>query len=131
MVGVFQLPERAGRIDVVAGVDSDLLTVESSDVGDLGVEMDVGDEWCHDALRLECGGDVLHVLGFAHALGGEAHQLSAGIDDAACLCHAGLSVVGVGSGHRLHTDRFGATYGQVTDVGNGSRSSFHKLDIGK
>ena len=82
LVGVLQVLERAPGIYVVAGVDAHFLAILGSDVGGVGGEMNIGNEGLSVAVGLETGRDVAHVLGLAGALGGEAHELATGIDDA-------------------------------------------------
>ena len=99
LVGVFQLLERAGRIDVVAGIDAHLLAVLCGHVGHTGVEVNVGHERLRVAVVFQPGRDVAHVLSLARALRGETHQLAACVDDALGLSHRALRIVGVGGGH--------------------------------
>ena len=111
-VGVFELSEGACRIDIVAGVDAHLLAVQRRHVGHLGVEVYVGDEGRGISGIAQGLGDVLHVLGLAHALCRQSYQFASRPDDAYCLFHACLGVVGVCGGHRLHA------YGVVAADGN-------------
>ena len=115
-VGVLVFDEASGRVDVVAGVDAYLLGIECGDVGHVGVEVDVGHERCVEAVGAYARIDVLQVLGLALALRGEAHELTAGLDDALGLRYAGLSVVGVGGGHRLDADGVVAAHVECADV---------------
>ena len=42
LVGIFQVLERAARIDIVARIDAHLLAIEGSDIGGMGREVNVG-----------------------------------------------------------------------------------------
>ena len=49
LVGIFQVLEGAGGVDVVAGIDAHLLTVAGGHVSHVGVEMNVGHQRLHVA----------------------------------------------------------------------------------
>ena len=102
-VGVVDVSECAGGVDVVAGVDAHLLGVECCHVCDARVEVYVCHEGCGDGVGAQSGTDVFEVFGLACALCGEAHKLASGTDYALSLCYARLGVVGVGGRHGLHT----------------------------
>ena len=123
LVGVFQMFEGTAWVDVVAGIDADLLAVLCSDVSGMCREMNVGHQWCIVAVSLQSGRDILHVLRFASALSGETHQFTTSINDALGLSHASLSVVRVRSCHRLDTDGVIATDGDITYVTSRANSS--------
>ena len=106
----------AGWVDVVAGVDAHLLGIERGDVGNMRIEVDVGHERRLVAVGAYAGIDILEVLGFARALCGKTHQLSACLDDALSLGYAGSGVIGVGGGHRLDADRVVASHVDGTYV---------------
>ena len=129
LVGVFQVFERAGGVDVVAGVDAHLLAVAGSHVGHVGVEVHVGHQRRRVAVGPQPPGNVLHVQRFAAPLGGEAHQLAAGIDDALGLLHAAFSVVGVDGGHRLHADGVVAADVEAAHVGHRANSSYTHISL--
>ena len=116
LVGVLLMHKLAGRVDVVAGVDAHLLGIERGDVGYMRVEVDVGHERRLVAVGAYAGIDILEVLGFARALCGKTHQLSACLDDALGLGYAGSGVIGVGGGHRLDADRVVASHVDGTYV---------------
>ena len=79
LVGVFEVPEGAGGVDEVAGIDSHFIAGGGGAVGGFGVEMDVGHEW---DVASESGGGLFyqrHVGGLSFTLGGEAYYLTSGI----------------------------------------------------
>ena len=123
LVGIFQMFESTARIDVVARIDADLLTVLRSDISGMCREMNVSHQRCVIAVSLQAGRDILHVLRFASALGGETNQFTTSINDAFGLSYAGLRVVGVRSRHRLNADGIIATDGDITYVTNRTNSS--------
>ena len=102
LVGIFQFLEDTCRINIVARVHAHLLAIKGSHIGHVGVEVNVGHEWCHDSLCLQRSGDILHVLCLARALCGKSHEFTSSLNDTLCLCHTSLRVIGVGSGHGLH-----------------------------
>ena len=104
-VGVFNLLEHTGRVDIVAGIDTHLLGIESRNVGYIGVEVYVCHKRSVEAVGTKLCVDVLKILGFASSLGRKAHQFAASLNDAFGLFHTRSGVVGVGSGHRLNTYR--------------------------
>ena len=99
LVGIFLLDELAGRIHVVARIDADFLTIESSHVGNIRIEVNIGYERSLIAVGTNAGIDVFHVLCLAGTLSGEAHQLATSLDDFLCLENASLGIIGVGGGH--------------------------------
>ena len=125
IVGVFQMLERAPWVDVVAGIDTHLLAVEGSHVGGMGGEVDVGHQRLVIAVGLQTSGDVLHVLRLTGALGGEAHQFAAGIDDALGLTDAALCIIGIHGGHRLDADGVVAADADRAYAGYTANSSFN------
>ena len=122
-IGIFQMLERPSGVDVIAGIDAHLLTIEGSDIRCVGREMDIGHQWLRIAVGLELGGDMLHILGLTGALGRETYQFTTGIDDTFGLCHTGDGVVGIGGGHRLDADRIVASNANVAHTGFGGLSS--------
>ena len=44
LVRIFYLLEDTGWVDIVAGIDADLLSVQGCHVSDIGVEVNVGNE---------------------------------------------------------------------------------------
>ena len=119
LVGVLQMAERAGGVDIVAGIDAHLLDIACCHVGHIGIEVDIGHQRCHEALQTQLAHNVLQVLGLASALCGETHQFASHHDDALGLFDAGLGVVGVGGGHRLDADGVVAADGDITHLGDG------------
>ena len=95
--------EGASRVDIVAGVYAHLLGIEGGHIGHAGVEVYVGHQRGVETIGTQGSVYVLKIFGLTCALCGEAHQLSASAYNALGLFYAGLRVVGVGSGHRLHT----------------------------
>ena len=104
-IGIFNLLEHTGRVDIVARIDTHLLGIESRNVGYIGVEVYVCHKRSVEAVGTKLCVDVLKILGFASSLGRKAHQFAASLDDAFGLFHTRSGVVGVGSGHRLNTNR--------------------------
>jgi hypothetical protein len=88
LVGIFLLDELAGRIHVVARIDAHFLTIESSHVGNVRIEVNIGYERSPIAVGTDAGIDVFHVLCLAGTLSGEAHQFSS-----ACCTQASVSLV--------------------------------------
>ena len=102
LVRIFYLLEDTGRVDIVAGIDADLLSVQGGHVSDVGVEVNVGNERSLITVGTESGVDVLEVLCLATSLRGETNQLASSFDDALSLSHTCLRIVGIGGGHRLY-----------------------------
>ena len=115
-VGIFQMFERTTWVNVVSGVYSHLLAVECCHVGSMRREVHISNKRSVVAVGLEPVTYVLHVLGLAFALRGEAYQFAASIDDALRLRHRSLGVVGVCGSHRLYPDGVVAADGDVTHM---------------
>ena len=115
-ISIFLLDELAGRIHVVARIYAHFLTIESSHVGNVRIEMNIGNEWSLIAVGTDAGIDVLHILCLAGTLCGEAHQFATSLDDFLCLTDASLSIIGIGGGHRLDADRVIATQIDGSDM---------------
>ena len=116
LVGIFLLDELAGRIHVVARIDAHFLTIESSHVGNVRIEVNIGYERSLIAVGTDAGIDVFHVLCLAGTLSGEAHQLATSLDNLLSLLNASLGIIGVGGGHRLDADRIIATQVDGSDM---------------
>ena len=104
-VGAAQLHERrelSAVVAVVARVDAHLVRVLRRHGRRLRQEVDVGHERRVAPQLAHAAGDVSQVLRFARSLRREAHDAGARAGDAHDLRRAGLRVVGVGVGHRLH-----------------------------
>ena len=67
-------------------------------------KMDISHQRLVISIRLQTGGDILHILSLTCALGGETHQFATSIDDTLCLCHTALGIVSVHRRHRLDAD---------------------------
>ena len=102
---IFYLLEHTCRVDIVARIDAHLLGIERSYVGNVGVEVYVGNKRRVEAVSTQLGVDILQILGLASALCGESHKFAASLNYFFCLLYACLSVVGIGSGHRLNAYR--------------------------
>ena len=104
LIRVFQMLERTSRVDIVARIDAHLLTVEGSHISGMSREMHVSHEGLLIAIRLQTGGDILHVLSLTRTLGREAHQFATSVDNPLGLTDAALSIIGIHRGHRLDAD---------------------------
>ena len=109
LVSVFQLDKSTTRIDIIAGVDADLLDNLRCHISHSSIEMDVGDEGDGVAIAMDGILDLLESKGFLTPLGREAHDGGTGIDNTLDLSRRGHNIVGIRVGHRLHTDRVLAT----------------------
>ena len=69
------------------------------------LEMDVGHQRHFATSGAHFAGDVLEVGGVNSRLGGDPHNLAAGLGECEHLGDAGGRVAGVGGDHRLHADR--------------------------
>ena len=116
LVGIFLLDQLAGRIHVVARIDAHFLAIESSDVGNVRIEVNIGYERSLIADGTDAGIDVFHVLCLAGTLSVEAHQLATSLDNLFSLLNASLSIIGVCGGHRLDADRIIATQVDGSDM---------------
>ena len=104
-IGIFYLLEHTRWIDIVARIDAHLLGIERSYVGNVGVEVYVGNKRSVEAVSTQLGVDILQILSLASALCGESHKFTASLNNSFRLFYACLSVVGIGSGHRLDAYR--------------------------
>ena len=129
LVGVFQMLEHTTRIHIIARIDAHLLTIKSGHIGRMGCEMHISHQWLWIAVGFQLGRDMLHILSFAGALGGKAHQFATGIDDAFGLCHRCLGVIGIGGSHRLYSYRIVAAYQQITHLRSCCLSSLHIIKV--
>ena len=115
-ISIFLLDELAGRIHVVAWIYAYFLTIESSHVGNVRIEVNIGYERSLIAVGTDAGIDVFHILCLAGTLSGEAHQLATSLDNLLSLLNASLGIIGVGGGHRLDADRIIATQVEGSDM---------------
>ena len=69
-IGIFYLLEHTSRIDIVAGIDTNLLGIQCSHICNVGVEVYVGNKRSVEAVSTQSGVDVLQILGLASALCG-------------------------------------------------------------
>ena len=104
-IGIFYLLEHTCRIDIVAGIDTNLLGIQCSHICNVSVEVYVGNKRRIEAVSAQLGVDILQILSLASALCGESHKFAASLNYFFCLLYACLSIVGIGSGHRLDAYR--------------------------
>ena len=102
LVGILQILELPRCIDIVAGVDAHFLTIARRDVGHGGVEVHVGHEGHVTASSPHAFADNPHVLGFAHSLRRQPHQLAASSGNRQDLLHTPVGVHRTRRAHRLH-----------------------------
>ena len=102
LVGIFKMLECAGRVDIITGIHPHLLGIECSHIGNIRIEMHVGNKGCRDTLGTKCGIDILEILSLAHTLCGEAHILATSLNDSLGLGYRSLGVGGGSGGHRLY-----------------------------
>ena len=110
-------------IYIVAGINSNLLTILCCNISGMGGEVHIGHQRSLVTVCLQTGRDVFHVFCLTSALGCETYQLASGIDDAFGLSYAGFRIVGVGCSHRLNADGVVATNGNVADMSHTANSS--------
>ena len=103
LVGVFQMLERAGRVDIVARIDAHFLHDAGRHVGHFRIEMHVGF-------------DVAEVFGLDGSLRGEAHIVASSLNDAHRLLHASRRVGCWEGGHALNAQRMVAAQRTVADA---------------
>ena len=87
---------------VVARVDPHLVDIFRRHGRHLGQEVDIGHDSRPIAVTAQPPDDVFQVLALAHPLGRQAHDPAARPVDPLDLGHAGLRILRVGVGHRLH-----------------------------
>lgn len=104
LVGVGEMAEGAGRIDIVAGVNAHFLYIEGGDISHMGIEVYIGHQRRGNAFCPQGSMDVPEVLRLTHPLRGKPHILTARLHDASSLRHTGLRVISRGGGHGLHAD---------------------------
>ena len=123
LVSIFQMLESTTGINIVARVDAYLLAILCSHISGVSSKVDIGYERRIVSVSLQTGRDMLHILCLPGALRGETNQFTTGIDDTLGLRHAGLGIIGIGSGHRLDTDRIVTTYSDIAHMGHTANSS--------
>ena len=102
LVGIFQMLECAGRVDVITGIHPHLLGIEGSHIGYIRIEMHIGNKGSGYSFGTKGCIDILEILSLAHTLCGEAHILSTCLDDSFSLGNRCLGVGGGSGGHRLY-----------------------------
>ena len=105
LVGIFQVLELACGIDIVSGIDANLLALEGSHLGHTGMEVYVGNKGHHAPRLAHPGIDEAHILCFAHALGRQPNVFATGFSDAQYLADACFGVHRHRVGHTLYPDR--------------------------
>ena len=113
LVGIFQLLELAGGVDVVARVDAHLLHDGGGHVGHVGVEVDIGHERAVVAFAAQGFAQGLQCLGLACALCGESHVVRSRVEYGAALAERGFDISGHRGRHALDAQRFVAAEGAV------------------
>ena len=91
--------ESTSWVDIVAWIDTHLLTIKGCNVGRMGGKMHISHQRLGVTVSLQLGRDVFHILRLSGALSRETYQFATGIDDTFGLCHTGGGIVGVGGGH--------------------------------
>ena len=115
--------EGTAGVNIVAGIDTHLLTVLCGHIGRMGSEVYVSHQRLVVAVGLQSGRDVLHVLCLTGTLRGKANNFATRIDDALSLCYAPFRIIGVDGSHRLDADRVVATNGDIAHMGYTANSS--------
>ena len=92
LVGVFQMLERASRVNVVPRVDAHLLGIECRHLGHARIEMHIGHQRHSAPGSAHPRIDVAQVLRLAHPLRGQPDVFPARPGDAQRLGHARLGV---------------------------------------
>ena len=99
LIGEFKFFECAGGIHEIAGIYAHFLTGLRGLERRIRIEMHIRHQGHVTPGRIETLTDFRHVLGLAHTLGGETHNLSAGLCYADSLRHTPLGVEGRRVGH--------------------------------
>jgi len=119
LVGILQMLERTTWVNIVTWIYTNLLAVKCSHVGGMSSKMHIGHKWSVISVGLKLCRYILHVLSLAGALCSKTNQLSASIDNALCLSHTTLSIIGINSTHRLNADGVLSTYTDISHAGFG------------
>lgn len=85
--------------------------------------MDVGTYRLVISVSLQTCAYILKVLRLTPSLRRQPHQFTAGVDNPFCLCHRGVSIIGVGSRHRLHANGIVTTYIERSSMSDGTLPS--------
>ena len=102
LVGIFKMLECAGRVDIITWIHPHLLGIEGSHIGNIRIEMHVGNKGSGYPLGTKGCIDILEILSLAHTLCGEAHILATSLNDSLGLGYRSLGVGGGSGGHRLY-----------------------------
>ena len=94
LIGIFYVLKCSGRVDIVSGIYPHFLCIKGCNVGNVGIEVHVGNERCHIAFGTQLCIDVCKVLCLTHTLGCQPHIFASCVDNALCLCHRALRVGG-------------------------------------
>ena len=103
-------------IGVIPRVHADFLHPLGGFERGIRLEMNIGHQRHFAAGGADFAGDVLEVGGVDPCLGGDPHNLAAGLGKREHLGDAGGRVAGVGGNHRLHADRISATEADISDL---------------
>ncbi len=115
LVGIFQMLELTGRINVVAWVDAHLLDNRSSHICHIGIEVYIGTQGrISVAASHQSSLYVAKVLSLARSLGSESNQVGSGIYDADALFYAAFRVHCAAGGHTLDGHLVLTAYSQLT-----------------
>ena len=128
LIGIFKMLERSARINIVARIDANLLTIQCSHISRMSRKMNIGHQRRIVAVGLQLGRDILHVLRLTGTLGSETHQFATCIDDALGLCHTALGIIRIHSTHRLDADGVRASNADTTDTSLCGESSLIHLN---
>ena len=123
LVGVANLLELSCRVYIVAGINPHLLGISCSYIGNIGIEVYVGDNRREKSSFPDAGIDVAHVLSLTCALRGEPHQLASSLYNPYGLLYRSLGVVGVCCRHRLYAYGVVASHAYAADIDLGGLSS--------
>ena len=102
-------------VGVISRIHADFLHPLGGFERGIGLEMNISHQRHFAAGGADFAGDVLEVGGVDPCLGGDPHDLAAGLGECEHLSDAGGRVAGVGGDHRLHADRIQATEADISD----------------
>ena len=104
LVGIFEFHESTTRINIVAGIDSNLLDNLSCYIGNCSIEVDIGNKRHFVPIAMNACFNLPERKSLFLALCRQTNDVRTSIYDAFDLGHRCLDIVGVRVGHRLHPD---------------------------
>ena len=109
LVGIFQLLKSTCSVYIIPRIDAYLFRISGCHIGNFRIKVYIGNQRNHIFLTAQTDINIFQVLRFLDTLRRQTDILTARVDNTFRLFHTSLRILRRRIGHRLDTNRIGAT----------------------